>query len=90
MKISSRDYDVTIHWSEVDQVYLAKVAELPGIMADEPTRAEAARQMEEALELALATAEELGPNIARAKPSLPSGLTALACCHARWTLLSPS
>ena len=29
-------------------------------MADGPTRAEAAHQMEEALELALATAEELG------------------------------
>ncbi len=41
-------------------MYLAKIAELPGIMADEPTRAEAARQMEEALEFALATAEELG------------------------------
>lgn len=60
MKISSRDYDVTIHWSEVDQVYLASVEELPGIMADGPTRAEAARQMEEALEFALAAAEELG------------------------------
>ena len=60
MKISPRDYDVTIRWSEADQVYLAGVAELPGVMADGPTRAEAARQMEEALELAFVTAEELG------------------------------
>ena len=60
MKISPRDYDVTIHWSEADQAFLASVAELPGVMADGPTRAEAARQMEEALELALAPAEELG------------------------------
>ena len=41
-------------------MFLASIVELPGIMADGPTRAEAARQMEEALELALATAEELG------------------------------
>ena len=60
MKTYPRDYDVTIRWSEADQVYLASVAELPGIMADGPTRMEAARQIEEALELALATAEELG------------------------------
>ena len=60
MKTSARDYDVTIRWSEADQLYLASVAELPGIMADGPTRAEAARQMEEALEFALATAAELG------------------------------
>ena len=60
MKTSPRDYDVTIRWSETDQTFLASVAELPGIMADGPTRTEAARQMEEALELALATAEELG------------------------------
>lgn len=63
MKISSRDYDVTIHWSEADQVYLPKVAELPGIMADGPTHAEAARQMEEAMEFGLATAEELGQSL---------------------------
>ena len=72
MKISSRDYDVTIHWSEADQVYLARVVELPGIMADGPTRAEAARQMEEALEFALATAEELGqplPEPSRLSPA---------------------
>ena len=60
MKISPRDYDVTIRWSEADQTFLASVAELPGIMADGPTRAEAARQMEEALELALDAARELG------------------------------
>lgn len=28
MKISPRDYDVTIRWSEADQVFLASVAEL--------------------------------------------------------------
>lgn len=45
-------------------MYLAKVAELPGIMTDGPSRAEAARQMEEALKFALATAEELGHPLA--------------------------
>jgi predicted RNase H-like HicB family nuclease len=35
------DYSVQIAWSEEDQAYLARVAELPGCMADGSTREEA-------------------------------------------------
>ena len=60
MKRSSRDYVVITRWSEAEQVYRASVAELPGSMADGPTRMETARLMKEALEFALAATEQLG------------------------------
>jgi predicted RNase H-like HicB family nuclease len=53
-------YEVIIYWSEEDQVFIAEVPELPGCVAhgDSPDRALASSQ--EAMDLWLDTARELG------------------------------
>jgi predicted RNase H-like HicB family nuclease len=53
-------YEVIIYWSEEDQVFIAEVPELPGCVAngDSPDRALASCQ--EAMDLWLDTARELG------------------------------
>ena len=60
MKPTVRDYEANIRWSEPDHLFIAQVVEMPGVMADGPTRAEAAREIEAALEATIEAAEAHG------------------------------
>jgi predicted RNase H-like HicB family nuclease len=55
MKPTAKDYEVRIWYSEVpgDDCYVAQVNDMPGIMAHGDTREAAAREIQEALRLAL-------------------------------------
>jgi len=60
--IHARDYEIRIWHSAAkgDDCFVAQVTEMPGIMAHGATREEAAHQIGEALNLALAVAAEAG------------------------------
>jgi predicted RNase H-like HicB family nuclease len=60
MKATARDYEIKISWSEPDQFFVAHVVEMPGVMADGPTREAAAREIDAALEATIEAAEEHG------------------------------
>ena len=60
MSANARDYEVSIRWSEPDQVYIAHVVEMPGVMADGPTREAAAREIDAALQAIIEAAEAHG------------------------------
>lgn len=53
-------HEIIIYWSEEDDAFIAEVPELPGCMADGPTRAEALTAGEEAAAMWVETAKELG------------------------------
>jgi predicted RNase H-like HicB family nuclease len=55
MKPTAKDYEVRIWYSEVpgDDCYVAQVNDMPGIMAHGDSREAAAREIQEALRLAL-------------------------------------
>ncbi len=63
-------YEVIIYWSEDDQTFIAEVPELPGCMADGPTKADALQAAEKVAEQWLATARELGRDIPQCKGRL--------------------
>ena len=65
MQYDPREYQIHIRWSPVegDQCYVAQVVEWPGIMAHGDTREAAAREIQTALEGALAVAKETGATI---------------------------
>lgn len=55
MKPTAKDYEVSIWYSEVpgDDCYVAQVNDMPGIMAHGDSREAAAKEIQEALQLAL-------------------------------------
>lgn len=53
-------YEVIIYWSETDQAFLAEVPELPGCMADGPSKAEALANVEKVAAEWIETATSLG------------------------------
>ena len=53
-------YEVIIYWSEDDQAFIAEVPELPGCMADGPTKARALAAVEVIAKEWIDTAESLG------------------------------
>jgi predicted RNase H-like HicB family nuclease len=57
MKPTAKDYEVRIWYSEVpgDDCYVAQVNDMPGIMAHGDSREAAAKEIQEALRLALDT-----------------------------------
>lgn len=55
-------HEVIIYWSDTDDAFIAEVPELPGCMADGPTRAEALANVEQVAREWIATAKELGCN----------------------------
>lgn len=63
-------YEVIIYWSEDDQAFVAEVPELPGCMADGPTKLEALQAVEKVAEQWLETAAELGREIPHARGRL--------------------
>ncbi len=58
--ILPRDYEVNIRWSTVDGFYIAHVAEMPAVMADGPTREDAAREIGDALVAVIEAAQAHG------------------------------
>ena len=56
-------YEVIIYWSEADAAFLAKVPELPGCMADGPTKAAALEAVEQIAREWMQTARDLGREV---------------------------
>ena len=63
-------YEVIIYWSPQDQAFIAEAPELPGCMADGPTKAKALRALEIAAREWVETAKELGRPIPEPKGRL--------------------
>lgn len=63
-------YELIIYWSERDKAFLVEVPELPGCMADGPTREEALHNAEEVITDWIETAKELGREIPKPKGRL--------------------
>jgi predicted RNase H-like HicB family nuclease len=58
-------YEITIHWSEDDQAFIAEVPELPGCMADGATYADALANAQGVIAEWIETARELGRAVPR-------------------------
>lgn len=56
-------YELIVFWSPEDDAFVVHVPELPGCMAHGTTPAEAVGQAEQAIDLWIATARELGREI---------------------------
>ncbi|MCY7374917.1 MAG: type II toxin-antitoxin system HicB family antitoxin, partial [Pyrinomonadaceae bacterium] len=56
-------YEIIIYWSGEDKIFVAEVPELKGCLAHGKTQAEAVKNINEAIELWLATAKEFGDEI---------------------------
>jgi len=63
-------YEVIIYWSKDDDAFIAEVPELPGCMADGPTKADALAAAEKVAQQWLDTAKELGRAIPEPKGKL--------------------
>ena len=53
-------YQIIVRWSDEDGTYIAEAPELPGCMADGPTRQEAMANVELAIQEWIERAKELG------------------------------
>ena len=60
-------YEVILYWSNDDQVFIAEVPELPGCAAHGRSPDEALANSQEAIDLWLDTAKELGREIPQCK-----------------------
>jgi predicted RNase H-like HicB family nuclease len=60
-------YEIIIYWSAEDQMFIAEVPELPGCAAHGPTHESALASVQEAIELWLDTARELGRDVPEPK-----------------------
>ncbi len=60
-------YEVIIYWSQEDEAFVAEAPELPGCMAHGSTQTTALKNMNEAVELWLDTAQEFGDPIPEPK-----------------------
>jgi predicted RNase H-like HicB family nuclease len=60
-------YEIIIFWSDEDAAFIADVPELPGCMAHGGSYAEALKNAEQAIELWLETARDLGRSIPQPK-----------------------
>ena len=56
-------YEIIIYWSREDGVFVAEVPELPGCMAHGDTQETALRNVNQAMDLWLSTAQEFGDPI---------------------------
>ena len=63
-------YEIVMYWSDEDQAFIAEVPELPGCMADGPTRREAMDNIEQVIEEWIETAASLGRIIPEPKGRL--------------------
>ena len=53
-------YEIILYWSDDDQVFVAEVPELPGCMAHGDSQESALASVNEAIELWISTARDLG------------------------------
>jgi predicted RNase H-like HicB family nuclease len=53
-------YEIILYWSEDDQTFVAEAPELPGCVAHGDTQETALKNVNEAIELWIDTANELG------------------------------
>jgi len=60
-------YEIIIFWSESDQLFIAEVPELPGCMAHGDSHKNALMNIEEAIELWIATAKEFNDQVPEPK-----------------------
>ncbi|MEX2170528.1 MAG: type II toxin-antitoxin system HicB family antitoxin [Pirellulales bacterium] len=60
-------YEIIIYWSEIDDAFLAEVPELPGCMAHGNSQKTALESVQQAIDLWLQTAGELGRSIPEPK-----------------------
>ncbi len=63
-------YEIILYWSDADDAYVAEVPELPGCMADGPTRSQAVQNAEEIIAQWIETARELGRPVPEPKGRL--------------------
>jgi predicted RNase H-like HicB family nuclease len=63
-------YEIILYWSDEDESFIAEVPELPGCIADGPTRQEAIANAEIIISEWLETARELGRPIPEPKGRL--------------------
>lgn len=56
-------YEVVIYWSDEDKIFVAEVPKLKGCLAHGKTQTEAVKNINEAIELWLGTADEFGDEI---------------------------
>ena len=60
-------YEIILYWSNEDQVFIAEVPELPGCMAHGDDQDAALRNVNDAIELWIDTAQELGRTVPQPK-----------------------
>ncbi|MBF0416576.1 MAG: type II toxin-antitoxin system HicB family antitoxin [Magnetococcales bacterium] len=63
-------YEIIMYWSEEDAAFIAEVPELPGCMADGPTRQESLANIERVIDEWIETARSLGRTIPEPKGRL--------------------
>ena len=68
--MSEHRYEIVIYWSDQDQAYVAEVPELAGCMADGPTYSAALEQAQDAIDVWITTARELGREIPKPRGRL--------------------
>lgn len=56
-------YEIIIYWSDEDKIFVVEVPELKGCSAHGKTQTEAVKNVNQAIELWLETAEEFGDEI---------------------------
>lgn len=56
-------YEIIIYWSNEDKIFVAEVPDLKGCMAHGKTQTEAVKNINQAIELWLETANEFGDEI---------------------------
>ena len=60
-------YEIILYWSNEDQVFIAEVPELPGCMAHGDDQDAALGNVNDAIELWIDTAQELGRTVPQPK-----------------------
>ena len=64
-------YEIIIYWSNEDEVFIAEVPELPGCMAHGDDQEDALRNIKDAMQLWIDTAQELGRPVPQPKGERP-------------------
>ena len=60
-------YEIILYWSNEDEVFIAEVPELPGCMAHGDDQEDALRNIKDAMQLWIDTAQELGDPVPQPK-----------------------
>ena len=60
-------YEIILYWSNEDEAYVAEAPELPGCMAHGDDQQEALKNIQDAVQFWIDTAEELGRSVPQPK-----------------------